>query len=97
MSDATQAQVDEAVLNVVSAMDKPGSPAGEAKKAFYQELYGRTHAKRMAYRQAVLNADVAQLQAVAQRYLNAQPTRAVVTQSSQSELLSANGFELIKL
>ncbi|WP_044412822.1 insulinase family protein [Thiomicrospira microaerophila] len=97
MSDATQAQVDEAVLNVVSAMDKPGSPAGEAKKAFYQALYGRTHAKRMAYRQAVLNADVAQLQAVAQRYLKAQPTRAVVTQSSQSELLSANGFELIKL
>ena len=97
MTDATQAQVDEAVLNVVSAMDKPGSPAGEAKKAFFQDLYGRSHERRTAYRQAVLNADLAQLQAVAQRYLQAQPTRAVVTQTSQSDILTANGFELFKL
>jgi hypothetical protein len=97
MTDATQAQVDEAVLNIVSAMDKPGSPAGEARKAFYQELYGRSHEKRTAYRQAVLNADLAQLQTVAQRYLQGESMRAVVTQASQSELLEANGFELIKL
>ncbi|UQB43060.1 insulinase family protein [Thiomicrospira microaerophila] len=97
MTDATQVQVDEAILNIVSSMDKPGSPAGEAKKAFYQELYGRSHAKRMAYRQAVLGADLAQLQAVAQRYLNTQPTRAVVTQASQSDVLRENGFKLIKL
>ncbi|MBE0493287.1 MAG: insulinase family protein [Thiomicrospira sp.] len=97
MTDATQAQVDEAILNVVSAMDKPGSPAGEAKKTFYQELYGRSHEKRFAYRQAVLNAELAQLREVAQRYLSTPYTRAVVTQSSHSELLSSQGFELIKL
>lgn len=97
MSDATQAQVDEAVLNVVSAMDKPGSPAGEARKTFYQSLYGREHEQRTAYRQAVLNADLAQLQAVAQTYLQGASSRAVVTQASQTELLQNNGFEMFKL
>ncbi|AEG31630.1 insulinase family protein [Thiomicrospira cyclica] len=97
MTSATQEQVDEAILNIVSAMDKPGSPAGEAKKAFYQELYGRDHDKRVAYRQAVLNADLEQVKAVAQRYIQGQATRAVLTQASQSELLTTNGFELIKM
>jgi Zn-dependent M16 (insulinase) family peptidase len=97
MTSATQEQVDEAILNIVSAMDKPGSPAGEAKKAFYQELYGRDHAKRTAYRQAVLNADLAQIRAVGERYLQSQATRAVLTQASQSDILTTNGFELIKL
>ncbi len=97
VTSATQEQVDEAILNIVSAMDKPGSPAGEAKKAFYQELYGRDHDKRVAYRQAVLNADIIGVRALGERYLQAATTRAVVTQASQSDVLTANGFELIKL
>jgi hypothetical protein len=97
MTSATQEQVDEAILNIVSAMDKPGSPAGEAKKAFYQQLYGRDHAKRTTYRQAVLNADLEQVRAVGERYIQGQASRAVLTQASQSDVLTANGFELIKL
>ena len=97
MTSATQEQVDEAILNIVSAMDKPGSPAGEAKKAFYQELYGRNHDKRVAYRQAVLKADLAQVRGVAERYLLALPTRAVLTQATQSDLLQQQGFSIHRL
>ncbi len=97
MTSATQEQVDEAILNIVSAMDKPGSPAGEAKKAFYQELYGRDHDKRVAYRQAVLKADLKQVRGVAERYLLALPTRAVLTQATQSDLLQQQGFSIHRL
>ena len=39
-------QLEEAILGVVSAMDKPSSPAGEAKIAFYNNLFGRTLEQR---------------------------------------------------
>jgi len=35
-------ELEEAVLNVISGIDKPGSPAGEARGAFHAELFGRT-------------------------------------------------------
>ena len=61
--------VEEAVLNVVSSIDKPGSPAGEAKTAFYQELYGRTPEHRRASRARVLDVTLEDLRRVAERYL----------------------------
>lgn len=94
-SDATQAKVDEAILNVISAMDKPGSPAGEAKKAFYQQLYGRTHDVRMAYRQGVISATLQELREVAERYLDpAKVSSAVLTHSGMSEIVKEHGFEV---
>lgn len=96
MSDeATQAKVDEAILNVISAMDKPGSPAGEARKAFYQTLYGRTHEMRMHHRQGVLATTLADCRRVAQTYLNPEKASvAVLTQSSKVADLEAVGFDI---
>jgi Zn-dependent M16 (insulinase) family peptidase len=34
--------LEEAILSVISGLDKPGSPAGEAKRHFYETLFGRT-------------------------------------------------------
>ncbi len=94
-SEATQAKVDEAILNVISAMDKPGSPAGEAKKAFYQKLYGRTHEVRMAYRQGVISTTLDELREVAQRYLSGDnASQAVLTNSTTAELLQQEGFSM---
>ncbi|MGC9386059.1 MAG: insulinase family protein [Hydrogenovibrio sp.] len=95
---ATQAKVDEAILNVISALDKPGSPAGEARKAFYQQLYGRTHDLRKAYREGVLSTTLADVRDVAQRYLqNDQASSAVLTHSGLKDTLKDTGFELITL
>ena len=33
-------QLEEATLRVVSTLDKPASPAGEAKQVFYNKLFG---------------------------------------------------------
>ena len=46
--------LEEALLSVISGIDKPSSPAGEAKKAYYSALHGVTPERRMAYRARLL-------------------------------------------
>ena len=67
--------LDQAILSVISSLDKPASPAGEVKKAFYDELYGRTDAHRQAVRQGILNTSHDDLVRVASTYLT--PERGV--------------------
>ncbi|MEQ8953889.1 MAG: insulinase family protein, partial [Gammaproteobacteria bacterium] len=61
--------LEEAILGVISSMDKPSSPAGEAKQAFYNYQFGRTPQLREAFRHRVLETSEADLRSVAQRYL----------------------------
>lgn len=94
-SEATQSKVDEAILNVISSMDKPGSPAGERKKAFFQQLYGRTHEVRMAYRHGVISTTLAELREVAGRYLTgSEYSQAVLTNPQNKSMLEAEGFSI---
>ena len=46
-------QLEEAILGIVSGLDKPSSPAGEAKAAFHNGLHGRTAEQRQAFRKRV--------------------------------------------
>jgi Zn-dependent M16 (insulinase) family peptidase len=68
--------LEEAILGVVGSIDRPGSPAGEAKKAFYDALYGRTAALRQRIRQRVMEVTLEDLQRVARTWLT--PERASV-------------------
>src|SRR5690606_21879389 len=61
--------VEEAILGVISSMDKPVSPAGEAKQTYQAELFGRTRAKRELFRNRVLQVKLVDLQRVANDYL----------------------------
>ncbi|SHE69711.1 hypothetical protein SAMN04487965_0456 [Microbulbifer donghaiensis] len=73
-------QVEEAILGVVGALDKPGSPAGEAKKAFHSNLYGRSHAVRQEFRRQVTEVNLEDLKRVATSYLKPEKaSTAVVT------------------
>ena len=84
--------LEEAVLGVISRIDQPGSPAGEAKQAFFAELYGRTAEYRRAYRQKVLNVSLDDLQRAASTWLlPEQASTAVVTNSTN---LEKSGLEL---
>ena len=47
--------IEEAVLGLMSSQDAPGSPAGEARGDFYQQLQGRSHAHRRAHRAALFS------------------------------------------
>ncbi|WP_114416432.1 insulinase family protein [Marinospirillum perlucidum] len=84
-------KLEEAILGVVSSIDKPGSPAGDARQTFHSSLFGRTPEQRKAYRQQVLQVTFADLQRVAKTYL--QPEKAsvaVVTNSKQAESLDSS-------
>ncbi len=76
-------QVEEAILGVVGGMDKPGSPAGEAKKAFHSNLYGRTHEVRQAFRRRVTEVTLEDLQRVGRTYLQAEKASTAVVTGNQ--------------
>ncbi|MBF0428533.1 MAG: peptidase M16, partial [Magnetococcales bacterium] len=62
--------LEEAILGVVGSIDRPGSPAGESKRAFHDGLYGRTPQVRRTFRQRVMEVTEADLMRVAQHYLD---------------------------
>ena len=91
-------QLEEAILGLVSSMDKPGSPAGEAITACYALLHGRTPAFRKQLRERLLNVTLADLKRVTQTYLVEQkPVRAVVAPMAKKETLEQLGFEIKKV
>ncbi|MBF0453555.1 MAG: insulinase family protein [Magnetococcales bacterium] len=61
--------LEEAILGVIGSIDKPGSPAGEARGAFHDTLNGRTPERRRAYRRAVLQVTIEDMKRVARAYL----------------------------
>ncbi len=61
--------VEEAILGVISSIDKPSSPAGTAKLHFHNNLFGRTPEYHSAFRDAVLSVTQADLKRVAEKYL----------------------------
>lgn len=67
--DHPDRMLEEAILGVIAAIDKPGSPAGEAISAFFAERFERTPAYRRAVRAAVLEISKADLVRVAEQYL----------------------------
>lgn len=78
--------LEEAILGVVSSLDKPSSPAGEAKQHFHNRLFGRTHAQREQFRQMILAVTLEDLKRVTQTYLKPElASTAVITGSNQIE------------
>jgi Zn-dependent M16 (insulinase) family peptidase len=61
--------LEEAILGVISTLDKPGSPAGEAKQDFHNRRFGRDWTQRMAFREAILGVQHEDLRRVCESYL----------------------------
>ncbi|ABA58536.1 Peptidase M16-like protein [Nitrosococcus oceani ATCC 19707] len=86
--------VEEAILGVISAIDKPKSPSGDAKSAFYNSLYGRTPEQRRRFRSQILEVRLEDLKRVAENYLKPENASiAVLTNATQLEQLA--GLELV--
>ncbi|MGH8654916.1 MAG: insulinase family protein [Gammaproteobacteria bacterium] len=89
--------LEETILGVVAAVDKPGSPATEAITAFYSELNGRTAAHRRRFRKRVLSIKMDDLQRVAAEYLSPEHASTAVLCSAKAAQLEADGFEIQEL
>lgn len=88
-------QLEEAILGLVSSMDKPGSPAGEAIGSCYALLHGRRPAFRKQMRERLLQVTLEDIKRVAKQYLIDQnPTKAVVAPIAKKQLLSDLGFNI---
>lgn len=86
-------QLEEAILGLIGAMDKPSSPAGEAMSACHSMLHGRTPEQRRALRQSLLAVTTDDLQRVARTYLKPELRhRSVVAPYGKEEELATLGF-----
>ncbi|MGF1529616.1 MAG: hypothetical protein ACFCBW_22960, partial [Candidatus Competibacterales bacterium] len=87
--------LEEAILGVVSSIDRPGSPAGEAIGAYFGIQYGRTPVWRRQYRQRILQVTLDDLKDVAKRYLT--PDKASTAVIANGERLANTGLEIHKV
>ena len=97
-----KAALEEAILGVIGSLDKPGSPAGEARKHFQESLFARTAEHRAAFRQGVISTTLDDLRRVTERYLqNADASTAVITNAQtaqrESALVTDLGLQRIEL
>lgn len=88
MLDATHTYqtLEEAILGVIGSLDKPSSPATQAKQHFHNGLFGRSHEQRERFRQRILGVTLSDLQRVTAAYL--QPEMA-----STAVITNAAGFD----
>ena len=94
----TDEQLEEAILGIVSGMDKPGSPAGEAIKACFANLHHRGADWQRKMRAAILAVTINDLQRVAQQYLQGQEyVRAVLAPYDKEEAVKELGFKVCKI
>ncbi|MEP5568924.1 MAG: insulinase family protein [Halioglobus sp.] len=78
--------LEESILGVIGSLDKPSSPAGEAKQHFHNRLFGRTHEQREQFRQRVLAVSLEDLRRVGDTYLRPElASTAVVSNSAHLE------------
>ena len=82
----------------MSGLDKPSSPAGEAKQNFHAELYGRGREEREAFRNQVRAVKLDDLQRVGRDYLREeQRSTAVITNADSAAKLDALDLTLFTL
>lgn len=93
-TDHHQDQLEEAILSVIAAIDKPLSPVGEAMASAMNDLHGRDEAWLQKQRRSVLSVTLNDLRAVGKKYLKSQGTKATLAPLDQAENLSKLGFSV---
>jgi len=88
-------QLEEAILGIIGQLDKPSSPAGEAKDAFHNQLHGRTPEQRQRYRRRLLVVTLEDLKRVGKIYLRAENASiAVIGNPGAAEAARSLGLDI---
>ena len=87
-------KLEEGILGVISSIDKPGSPAGEARADFNQNIRGIDQSKRRRFRGRVIDCTVERLVEVSQKYLTGIPKRAVISGKQFEKEINTLGFSI---
>ena len=95
--DLGQAEVDEAIVSVISGLDMPSSPYGEAFKFCNEEIIGLTKEAKQKFRDGVLSVKWDELKEVAKEYLTKPVSIAAVTSDEIIERDSCGHFSTSKV
>ena len=91
-------ELEESILGVIGQLDKPRSPAGEARHAFHDRLFGRSPEQRARFRERVLAVTLDDLKRVAGTWLvPEQASVAVVTSHDNRKAAEALGLAIEEL
>ncbi|WP_428034896.1 insulinase family protein [Amphritea sp.] len=96
-SELEAQKLEEAILGVVSSIDKPGSPAGEAKQAYHSALFGRTPEQRESFRQRILKVTLEDLKRVGATYFKPELASVAVVTSPAAAAKLDDQFDVIAL
>ena len=90
----TNQHLEEAILGVVSSIDKPLSPVGEAKNDFNFNLEDISTKERLEMRQRVINCSIEDLIRVSKKYLTRDSKKSILAGESYREEASSLGLTL---
>ena len=94
LKNITNAHLDEGVLGVISSIDKPMSPYGEAMSDFMSELDHRTQEDRLLFRNKVKECSIDDLIRVSKKYLFNESKKSVIAGESFQDEIKDLGFNL---
>ena len=94
LDNISAAQLEEGILGVISSIDKPMSPAGEAGNDFMNLIQGKSQDDRLKFRARVKDCKLSDLNEMAAKYFNSQSKKAVLAGESFQEALEDQGFEI---
>lgn len=94
IKNITEEQLEEGVLGVISSIDKPLSPFGEAMSDFMSKLDQKSQDERLHFRAKVKECKLADLLYVSEKYLFGESKRsAIAGQNYEAELVKL-GFKI---
>ena len=94
IKNITEGQLEEGVLGVISSIDKPLSPFGEAMSDFMSKLDQKSQDERLHFRAKVKECKLADLMHVSEKYLFGESKRsAIAGQNYEAELVKL-GFKI---
>ncbi|PXX90951.1 peptidase M16 [Marinobacter vulgaris] len=91
-------ELEESILGVIGQLDRPRSPAGAARHAFHNRLFGRTPEQRARFRERVLAVTLEDMKRVAKEWLKPENASvAVVTSFENRDTVKKLGLDIQEL
>jgi Zn-dependent M16 (insulinase) family peptidase len=89
--DYSEDDINEAILQICSDIDKPDAPGAAARKAFYREIISLSDEARQDYKERILVLTRKQVVRTAEKYFDPRNhAKAVVVISGEQQLKAAN-------
>ena len=93
LKSITKEKLEEGILNVISSIDKPSSPASEALSDFNSNYNGFSQEMRKKFRENILSVNIDKLVYVSEKYLTDKPSRAVLTSKKNKNIIDKLKFK----